>query len=135
MSHFATLVIHKEGADIDEILAPFCETDEEFFEFYDFTDKLKKEYSTVTVKRVKMPDGKYYNYGDKIFAKKVSKEEYYKNQKCPFDYQDSWGYRLCYKKDCPLKEKYRHCTLSECDKLIAFNKFIMSKVTEEKEKL
>lgn len=80
MSHFATLVIHKEGADIDEILAPFCETDEEFFEFYDFTDKLKKEYSTVTVKRVKMPDGKYYNYGDKIFAKKVSKEEYYKNQ-------------------------------------------------------
>lgn len=27
-----------------------------------------------------MPDGKYYNYGDKIFAKKVSKEEYYKNQ-------------------------------------------------------
>lgn len=50
MSHFATLVIHKEGADIDEILAPFCETDEEFFEFYDFTDKLKKEYSTVTSK-------------------------------------------------------------------------------------
>ena len=35
MSHFATLVIHKEGADIDEILAPFCETDEDFFEFYD----------------------------------------------------------------------------------------------------
>lgn len=34
----------------------------------------------MTVKRVKMPDGKYYNYGDKIFAKKVSKEEYYKNQ-------------------------------------------------------
>ena len=56
-------------------------------------------------------------------------------EKCPFDYQDSWGYRLCYKKDCPLKEKCRHCTLSECDKLIAFNKFIMSKVTEEKEKL
>lgn len=80
MSHFATLVIHKEGADIDEILAPFCETDEDFFEFYDFTDEVKKEYSTVTVKRVKMPDGKYYNYGDKIFAKKVSKEEYYKNQ-------------------------------------------------------
>lgn len=80
MSHFATLVIHKEGADIDEILAPFCETDEDFFEFYDFTDEIKKEYSTVTVKRVKMPDGKYYNYGDKIFAKKVSKEEYYKNQ-------------------------------------------------------
>lgn len=80
MSHFATLVIHKEGADIDGILAPFCETDEDFFEFYDFTDEIKKEYSTVTVKRVKMPDGKYYNYGDKIFAKKVSKEEYYKNQ-------------------------------------------------------
>lgn len=80
MSHFATLVIHKEGADIDEILAPFCETDEDFFEFYDFTDEIKKEYSAVTVKRVKMPDGKYYNYGDKIFAKKVSKEEYYKNQ-------------------------------------------------------
>lgn len=55
MSHFATLVIHKEGADIDEILAPFCETDEDFFEFYDFTDKLKKEYSTDTAKRVKMP--------------------------------------------------------------------------------
>lgn len=80
MSHFATLVIHKEGADIDGILAPFCETDEDFFEFYDFTDEIKKEYSAVTVKRVKMPDGKYYNYGDKIFAKKVSKEEYYKNQ-------------------------------------------------------
>lgn len=80
MSHFATLVIHKEGADIDEILAPFCETDEDFFEFYDFSDEIKKEYSAVTVKRVKMPDGKYYNYGDKIFAKKVSKEEYYKNQ-------------------------------------------------------
>lgn len=73
MSHFATLVIHKEGADIDEILAPFCETDEEFFEFYDFTDKLKKEYSTDTAKRVKMPDGKYYDCGDKIFAKEVSK--------------------------------------------------------------
>lgn len=80
MSHFATLVIHKEGADIDEILAPFCETDEDFFEFYDFTDKLKKEYSTDTAKRVKMPDGKYYDCGDKIFAKEVSKEEYYKNQ-------------------------------------------------------
>lgn len=80
MSHFATLVIHKEGADIDGILAPFCETDEDFFEFYDFTDEIKKEYSAVTVKRVKMPDGQYYNYGDKIFAKKVSKEEYYKNQ-------------------------------------------------------
>lgn len=80
MSHFATLVIHKEGAEIDGILAPFCETDEDFFEFYDFTDEIKKEYSAVTVKRVKMPDGKYYNYGDKIFAKKVSKEEYYKNQ-------------------------------------------------------
>ncbi len=80
MSHFATLVIHKEGADIDGILAPFCETDEDFFEFYDFTDEIKKEYSAVTVKRVKMPDGKYYNYGDKIFAKEVSKEEYYKNQ-------------------------------------------------------
>lgn len=80
MSHFATLVIHKEGADIDGILAPFCETDEDFFEFYDFTDEIKKEYSAVTVKRVKMPNGKYYNYGDKIFAKKVSKEEYYKNQ-------------------------------------------------------
>ena len=61
MSHFATLVIHKEGADIDGILAPFCETDEDFFEFYDFTDEIKKEYSAVTVKRVKMPDGKYYN--------------------------------------------------------------------------
>lgn len=30
MSHFATLVIHKEGADIDGILAPFCETDEDY---------------------------------------------------------------------------------------------------------
>lgn len=91
MSHFATLVIHKEGADIDEILAPFCETDEDFFEFYDFTDEIKKEYSTVTVKRVKMPDGKYYNYGDKIFAKKVSKEEYYKNQNGFRSYISSGG--------------------------------------------
>lgn len=91
MSHFATLVIHKEGADIDEILAPFCETDEDFFEFYDFTDEVKKEYSTVTVKRVKMPDGKYYNYGDKIFAKKVSKEEYYKNQNGFRSYISSGG--------------------------------------------
>ena len=91
MSHFATLVIHKEGADIDGILAPFCETDEDFFEFYDFTDEIKKEYSTVTVKRVKMPDGKYYNYGDKIFAKKVSKEEYYKNQNGFRSYISSGG--------------------------------------------
>lgn len=91
MSHFATLVIHKEGADIDEILAPFCETDEDFFEFYDFTDEIKKEYSAVTVKRVKMPDGKYYNYGDKIFAKKVSKEEYYKNQNGFRSYISSGG--------------------------------------------
>lgn len=91
MSHFATLVIHKEGADIDEILAPFCETDEDFFEFYDFTDEIKKEYSTVTVKRVKMPDGKYYNYGDKIFAKKVPKEEYYKNQNGFRSYISSGG--------------------------------------------
>lgn len=32
-------------------------------------------------------------------------------EKCPFDYQDSWGYRLCYKKDCPLKENIGivHC--------------------------
>lgn len=91
MSHFATLVIHKEGADIDGILAPFCETDEDFFEFYDFTDEIKKEYSAVTVKRVKMPDGKYYNYGDKIFAKKVSKEEYYKNQNGFRSYISSGG--------------------------------------------
>ena len=80
MSHFATLIIHREGADIDDILAPFCETDEDFFEFNDYTDELKKEYSTETVKRVKMPDGKYYDRDDKIFAKKVSKEEYYKNR-------------------------------------------------------
>lgn len=42
MSHFTNLIIHKDGADIDEILAPFCETDENFFEFYDFTDEIKK---------------------------------------------------------------------------------------------
>lgn len=80
MSHFTTLIIHKKGADIDKILAPFCETDENFFEFNDYTDELKGEYSTDKIKRVKMPDGKHYECSDKIFAKKVSKEEYYKNQ-------------------------------------------------------
>ena len=80
MSHFTTLIIHKKGANIDEILAPFCETDENFFEFNDYTDELKGEYSTDKIKRVKMPDGKHYECSDKIFAKKVSEEEYYKNQ-------------------------------------------------------
>lgn len=80
MSHFTTLVTHKKGADIDKILAPFCETNEDFFEFTDYTDELKEKYSTDAVKRVKMPDGKYYDCSDKIFAKKASKEEYYKNR-------------------------------------------------------
>lgn len=79
MSHFTTLIIYKKGADIDEILAPFCETDDNFFEFVDYTDEMKNYYRTDTIKRVKMPDGKCYKPDDKMFAKKVSKEEYYKN--------------------------------------------------------
>lgn len=80
MSHFTTLIVHKKGADIDKILAPFCETDDNFFEFVDYTDEMKEEYYNDTVRRVKMPDGKYYENSDKMFIKKVSEEEYLKNQ-------------------------------------------------------
>lgn len=80
MSHFTTLIVHKKGADIDKILAPFCETDDNFFEFVDYTDEMKEEYYSDTVGRVKMPDGKYYENSDKMFIKKVSEEEYLKNQ-------------------------------------------------------
>lgn len=79
MSHFTTLIIHKDGADIDEILAPFCETDENFFEFVDYTDEMKKEYYNDTVERIKMPDGKCYDTNEKMFIRKVSKDDYYRN--------------------------------------------------------
>lgn len=74
MSHFTTLIVHKKGADIDKILAPFCETDDNFFEFVDFTDETKKNYNTDTIKKVKMPDGKCYKLDDGMFIKKFQKK-------------------------------------------------------------
>ena len=44
MSHFIGLVFLRPEADLDEVLAPFNEQDEEYMEFVDKTDEVKTEW-------------------------------------------------------------------------------------------
>ena len=45
MSHFIGLVFLRPQDDLDEVLAPFNEQDEEYMEFVDKTDEIKAEYN------------------------------------------------------------------------------------------
>jgi hypothetical protein len=47
MSHFIGLVFLRPNDDLDEVLAPFNEQDEEFMEFVDKTDEVKEEWEKI----------------------------------------------------------------------------------------
>lgn len=70
MSHFSVLVI---GEDVEEQLAPYSETDEEYMDFVDNTDEYKEEYETETTKRMKSPEGKIVDRDAEMFKTKDEK--------------------------------------------------------------
>ena len=47
MSHFIGLVFLRPSDDLDEVLAPFNEQDEEFMEFVDKTDEVKEAWEKI----------------------------------------------------------------------------------------
>lgn len=47
MSHFIGLVFLRPDADLEDVLAPFNEQDEEFMEFVDKTDKVKEKWEKI----------------------------------------------------------------------------------------
>ena len=44
MSHFIGLVFLRPGDDLENVLAPFNEQDEEYMEFVDKTDEVKEKW-------------------------------------------------------------------------------------------
>ena len=84
MSHFAVGVIthgQPSHSEIDEILAPYQENNmgdcpEDYLEFEDVTKESQEEYNKGTIKKVRLPDGRYVHESDEMFQRHITEEEY-----------------------------------------------------------